>query len=99
MASFMGGPIVFDPGGMMMSRIETVLKPGMMDGLSPYARCTTPGYSVVSVPTFGSTGCEATGFTIAADAAANPIANADLRLTFLIGSLLAVRLNMTTVPR
>ena len=35
---------------MMMSRIETVVKPGMMDGLAPYARCTTPGYSVVSVP-------------------------------------------------
>jgi len=30
-----GGPAVFDPGCMMMSRIETVLNPGIMDGLSP----------------------------------------------------------------
>jgi hypothetical protein len=46
-----------------------------------------------------STGCAAADFTTAADAAANPTANADLRLTFLIGSLLEVRRNMTTVPR
>jgi len=30
-----GGPIVFDPGCMMMSRSETVLNPGIIDGLSP----------------------------------------------------------------
>ncbi len=30
-----GGLAVFDPGCMMMSRIETVLKPGIRDGLSP----------------------------------------------------------------
>jgi hypothetical protein len=30
-----GGPAVFDPGCMMMSRIETVLNPGIRDGLSP----------------------------------------------------------------
>src|SRR5712691_4430068 len=99
MACIMGGPILFDPGCTMMSRIETVLKPGMRDGLSPYARCTTPGHNVVSLPTFVSTGCEAAGFTTAAEATANPMANADLRLTFLIGSLLEVQLYMPTVPR
>src|SRR5256884_9517653 len=96
MASFMGGPIVFDPGCMMMSRIETVVKPGMMDGLSPYARCTTPGYSVVSVPALVSAGCAAAGCTTAAEAGANPMANIDLRSTFLICSLLEGRLYMTT---
>jgi hypothetical protein len=35
MAFIIGGPIVFDPGCMMTSRIETVLKPGMRDGVSP----------------------------------------------------------------
>src|SRR5882672_1484584 len=41
---------VFDPGCMMTSRIETVLKPGMTDGFcAAYARCTTPGYGDVSV--------------------------------------------------
>jgi hypothetical protein len=35
MAFIIGGPIVFDPGCMMTSRIETVLKPGMSDGVSP----------------------------------------------------------------
>jgi len=34
--------------------------------------------------------CEAAGFTTAADAAANPIANADLRSTFFITFLLFV---------
>src|SRR6516164_5642618 len=45
-----GGPMVFDPGCIMTSRIETVLKPGIMDGVSPsYARTTTPGHGVVSL--------------------------------------------------
>src|SRR3989442_12270453 len=35
MASFIGLPALFDPGCMMMSRIETLLKPGMMAGPSP----------------------------------------------------------------
>src|SRR6266571_6580317 len=30
-----GGPAVFDPGCMMMSRMETVLKPDIIAGLSP----------------------------------------------------------------
>src|SRR5207253_5581551 len=34
MAFSIGGPIVFDPGCIMRSRIETVLKPGLMDGVS-----------------------------------------------------------------
>src|ERR1700751_5169775 len=29
------GPAVFDPGGIMTSLIETVLKPGRRDGFSP----------------------------------------------------------------
>src|SRR6266566_9948428 len=50
MGFIIGGPIVFDAGCMMTSRIETVLKPGMMDGVSPsYARTTTPGHGVVSL--------------------------------------------------
>jgi hypothetical protein len=32
MAFGIGGPAVFDPGCMMMSRMETVLKPGIRDG-------------------------------------------------------------------
>lgn len=45
-----GGPMVFDPGCIMMSRIETVLKPGIRDGVSPsYSRTTTPGQGVVSL--------------------------------------------------
>jgi hypothetical protein len=35
MAFIIGGPAVFDPGCMMTSSIETVLKPGMRDGVSP----------------------------------------------------------------
>ena len=35
MAFIIGGPAVFDPGCIMTSRIETVLKPGMRDGVSP----------------------------------------------------------------
>jgi hypothetical protein len=34
--------------------------------------------------------CEAAGFTKEADAAANPIANADLRSTFVIALLLFI---------
>ena len=34
-AFIIGGAAVFDPGCIMTSRIETVLKPGMMDGVSP----------------------------------------------------------------
>ena len=50
MAFIIGGPMVFDPGCIMISRIETILKPGMMDGVSPsYSRTTTPGHGVVSL--------------------------------------------------
>jgi hypothetical protein len=64
--------MVFDPGCMMRSRIETVLKPGTMDGVSPsYARTTTPGHGVVS---FVARGLRS--FTTAAEAAANPRATA-----------------------
>jgi hypothetical protein len=80
MAFSMGGPMVFDPGCMMRSRIETVLKPGTMDGVSPsYARTTTPGHGVVS---FVARGLRS--FTTAAEAAANPSATADLRFTFWV---------------
>src|SRR6266446_5402050 len=64
MAFIIGGAAVFDPGCMMTSRIDTVLKPGMMDGVSPsYSRTT------------------------ATEAAASPIANADLRSTLVIALL------------
>jgi hypothetical protein len=72
MAFSMGGPMVFDPGCMMRSRIETVLKPGTMDGVSPSdGRTTTPGHGVVS---FVARGLRS--FTTAAEAAANPRATA-----------------------
>ena len=35
LAFIIGGASVFDPGCIMTSRIETVLKPGMMDAVSP----------------------------------------------------------------
>src|SRR5258708_6181996 len=80
------GAAVFDPGCMITSRIETVLKPGMRDGVSPsYARTTTPGHGVVSLKPVV---CAAVGFTTATEAAASPIANADLRSTLVIALLL-----------
>src|SRR6266436_1166554 len=85
MAFIIGGPAVFDPGCMMTSRIETVLKPGMMDGVSPsYSRTTTPGHGVVSLKPVV---CAAVGLTTATEAAASPIANADLRSTLVIALL------------
>src|SRR6516162_10491939 len=74
-----GGPAVFDPGCMMMSRIETVLNPGINDGLSPYLRITTPGQGLVSFPVRASVVCAAASRTNPAEAAAKPIFNADLR--------------------
>src|SRR5215467_9474269 len=80
-----GGPAVFDPGCMMISRIETVLDPGINDGLSPYLRITTPGQGLVSVPVRASVVCAATSRANPAEAAAKPIFNADLR------SILSIR--------
>ena len=79
--------MVLEPGCMMMSRIKTVLKPGIMAGLSPYVRTTTPGQGDVSLPASASGVCAAAGFAIAAEAAANPITNADLRSIFFIDVL------------
>src|SRR5712671_3667880 len=42
-------------------------------------RTTTPGQGLVSFPDRASVVCAATGLTTAAEAAANPIFNADLR--------------------
>ena len=79
---------------------EMICQPVTLSGYAEWPKVADAVIeAVVSLPAFVSTGCEAAGFTTAADAAASPMANADLRLTFLIGSLLAVRLNMTTVPR
>src|SRR6516164_2865442 len=82
-----GGPAVFDPGCMMMSRIETVLNPGIKDGLSPYLRITTPGQGLVSVPVRASAVCAAASRTNPAEAAAKPIFNADLRSSLFIDVL------------
>jgi hypothetical protein len=88
LAFIIGGAAVFDPGCMMTSRIETVLKPGMRHGVSPsYARTTTPGHGVVSLKPVV---CAAVGFTTATEAAANHRATADLRFTFCIGVLLTL---------
>src|SRR6516225_3410192 len=63
---------------MMMSRIETVLNPGINAGLSPYLRITTPGQGLVSVPVRASVVCAAASRTSPAEASASPIFNADL---------------------
>src|SRR5262249_33830928 len=86
MAFIIGGAMVFDPGCMMMSRIETVLKPEISDGASPsYDRTTTPGQGVSSedglplrLP-WRSPPAQTTG---------HPRATADLRSIFFIGVLL-----------
>src|SRR6516162_7023090 len=82
-----GGPAVFDPGCMMMSRIETVLNPGIRDGLSPYLRITTPGQGLVSVPVRASVVCAAASRIAAAEAAAKPNFNADRRSILFIDVL------------
>src|SRR6516165_9943628 len=74
-----GGASVLDPGCMMTSRIDTVLKPGIVEGFSPYL--THSGHGLVSVLV-----CEAAGFTMMVEAAANPIANAERRSTLSIDS-------------
>src|SRR6516162_10231824 len=91
-----GGPAAFDPGCMMMSRIETVLNPGINAGLSPYLRITTPGKGLVSVPVRASVVCAAASRTSPAEAAASPIFNADLRLILFIDVLPDV---ISRIPR